>query len=626
MRKLSGIHENYREIRWIGLSKRFSGAILQMWLELADLQYGTTLMRRIRDPQQNWLFDPFEGVLSAMARRRIMSGWQGLVRTVVLELLPVKELSRHFSADMGCPTKELYSMAGLVFLADFFDWNALEAADAYMMHSDVQFALNIEPGVECSDRTVERYRKLFTDDELAAQLFRELTITLTDLLELDVSKQRLDSTHIFSHMATFGRVRLMAVTLKRCLTQIKRHAADDYEALPEDLRARYTASESRLFADAKDADARTRSKQQIAEDMLLVIERFADHTGVRSRTSYTSLVQIFQQQCEIVEGRVVVIPRTGGDVIQNPSDLDATYDGHKGSGYQVQLSETCSTENDVQLITGVIPETACANDSEAVQPMLEQLAANGSTPTQMMADTAYGSDENYVTAESFGVELIAPVPGRSPELSAEELTLDDFAHNEVTGSVDACPAGHFPLQVIRDEATQTTTVFMSAATCASCPLLKLCPIRQTPDKEAKVEFTDKARRTAARRCEEQTDVFRERYAQRSGIESTNSGLKNRLCLGWLRVRGRGAVFRTILLKVSGWNVLRASASKKLHAMVQAKIAKLLGFGWAGLSGGLSPLPELAADRLNRFQMPSKPIDRPHDPSIDVFEIQRILSA
>ena len=70
----------------------------------------------------------------------------------------------------------------------------------------------------------------------------------------------------------------------------------------------------------------------------------------------------------------------------------------------------------------------------------------------------------------------------------------------------------------------------------------------------------------------------------------------------------------------------ASASKKLHAMVQAKIAKLLGFGWAGLSGGLSPLPELAADRLNRFQMPSKPIDRPHDPSIDVFEIQRILSA
>ena len=144
-------------------------------------------MRWIRDPQQKWMFDPFDGVLSAMARRRITSGWQGIFRTVVLDLLPVKELSQHFSEDMGCPTKELDSMAGLVFLADFFDWNALDAADASMMRSDVQFSLNIEPGAECSDRTVERYRKLFNDDDLASQLFRDLTIKLTDLVKKRLS-------------------------------------------------------------------------------------------------------------------------------------------------------------------------------------------------------------------------------------------------------------------------------------------------------------------------------------------------------------------------------------------------------------------------------------------------------
>ena len=146
--------------------------------------------------------------------------------------------------------------------------------------------------------------------------------------------------------------------------------------------------------------------------MLLVIERFADREAIRGRTSYTSLVQIFRQQCEGVEGRVVVLAKTGGDVIQNPSDPDATYDGHKGQGDQVPLSETCSAENDVQLITGVIPETACASDSEAVRPMREQLAANGLTPEQMAADTASGRDENHVIAESFGVERIAPVPRR----------------------------------------------------------------------------------------------------------------------------------------------------------------------------------------------------------------------
>ena len=395
---------------------------------------------------------------------------------------------------------------------------------------------------------------------------------MADLLELNVSQQRLDSTHVFSHMAMFGRVNLMAVAIKRCLTQVKRHAPDDYAALPDELRVRYAPSEGRLFADAKDAAARASSKQQVAEDTLLIIERFADRTEING---CTSLVKIFQQQCEVVEGRVVVLAKTGGDVIQNPSDLDATYDGHKGQGYQIQLSETCSTDNDVQLIVGAIPETASANDSDAVRAMLEQLAAHGLIPAEMPADTAYGSDENVLLAESFGVELIAPVPGRAPHVDPQALTLDDFAHHEETGAVEACPASHAPRRVTRDEATHTTVVEMSATACASGPLLKLCPIHQTKDGRFELSFTDQARRLAARRVEQATPVFRERYAQRSGIESTNSGLKNRLGLGWLKVRGQGAVFRTLLLKVSGWNIQRAATSAKLRALVRNLIAQLL---------------------------------------------------
>ena len=94
---------------------------------------------------------------------------------------------------------------------------------------------------------------------------------------------------------------------------------------------------------------------------------------------------------------------------------------------------------------------------------------------------SYGRNENYAIAESFGVELIAPVPGRAPDVKAEDRTLDDFAHIEVTGSVDACPAGHSPLHVTRDEATHTTVVEMPSAMCASCPLRNLCPIHQTSD-------------------------------------------------------------------------------------------------------------------------------------------------
>ena len=104
---------------------------------------------------------------------------------------------------------------------------------------------------------------------------------------------------------------------------------------------------------------------------------------------------------------------------------------------------------------------------------------------------------------------------------------------------------------------------MPASACCECPFRKQCPIENTRDGKFTLEFTDKERRLAGRRVEEATAVYKERYAPRSGIELTNSGLKNRLDLGRLRVRGRGSVFRVLRHKVAGWNVLRAAASAKL---------------------------------------------------------------
>src|SRR3954451_18597225 len=225
------------------------------------------------DPRQNRLFDPFDGVIPPVGRRIIADGWQGLFRHVLLEVMPVAELGRHFSDSHGAPTKELYSMAGLVFLTDFFGWTPQEAIEAYIFRSDVQYALNLEPGAAVCTRSLERYQKLFRENDLAVRVFEEVTTRLIQALDLDVSRQRLDSTHVFSHMASFGRTKLMAVAIKRFLTQLKRHDGDAYAALPEDLRNRYAPAQSRLFADAKDSEARARYRQRAAEDLHFVITR-----------------------------------------------------------------------------------------------------------------------------------------------------------------------------------------------------------------------------------------------------------------------------------------------------------------------------------------------------------------
>jgi hypothetical protein len=541
------------------------------------------------EPRQNRLFDPFEGIIPPAGRTIIGNGWQGVFRHAILEVLPVADLAQHFSDSTGAPTKELYSMAGLVFLADSFDWTAQDAIEAYIFRSDVQYALNLEPGATLCTRTLERYQRLFRDNDLAARAFDTVTTKLIEALDLDVSRQRLDSTHVFSHMATFGRTKLMAVAIKRFLTQLKRHDHTADAALPDDLRQRYTPAPSRLFADAKDADTRARYRQQAAEDLHFLITRFADRPDHTSRSTYKALVTIFGQQCELSGETVVVKTKTGGDCLQNPSDLDATYSGHKGAGYQVQLTETCVPSNAVQLITAALPQTACEPDADAVVPMLDQLEQADRLPDELLADTLYTSDENVQEAATRGVDLIGPVPGRAPEADPAALSVDDFAFDERTGTIDACPAGHPPTSCARDAATATTRIEMPASACAACPFRKQCPIETTRDGKYTLDISDKERRLAGRRVEEATEVFQERYAPRSGIESTNSGLKNRLGLGRLPVRGRGSVFRVILHKVAGWNVLRAAASETLRAWVRTKVAETLKGSESEPIGGVCAL-------------------------------------
>ena len=110
---------------------------------------------------------------------------------------------------------------------------------------------------------------------------------------------------------------------------------------------------------------------------------------------------------------------------------------------------------------------------------------------------------------------------------------------------------------------------MPTSTCSQCEFRNECPVEKCRDGYC-LGHTAKKRRLAGRRREENTDVFRERYRIRSGIEGTNSGLKRKTGLGRLRVRGRPRVFHSILLKITGWNILRASACAKMREIVYAR--------------------------------------------------------
>ncbi len=531
-------------------------------------------MYRIVNPQQTRLFDPFDSVLTEKTRKRLLDGWAGVFRHVILELLPIDAVSGHFDPTMGRPTKELYSMAGLLLIQEFMDWTKDEALDAYSFSINVHYALNLEPVThDISKRTLERYLNLFEEDDLAKATMDRITTTLVEVLGLKIDQQRLDSTHIFSDMASFGRTRLMGVAIKRFLTQVIRSNKQDYDSLEGSFRQRYAPGVNQLFADTKkDSESRRLLRQQVAEDMYYLLQRFADMDEYACKDTYKAVERIFYEQCEVTEETVSIKQKTGIEVMQNPSDPDATYDGHKGQGYQAQIAESCNPDNEVQLVTSVIPQTAAESDGNAVEPVLEDLQTNDLVPDEMLVDTGYTGDDNVQLAEEKGVELVGPVPPGSSKAKADEygqLNIDDFDVDDATEEVIRCPAGHEPQSSEHNSETDKTRTVMPESACSQCDFFEQCPVEEIGG-QYRLKHGAKERRLASRRREQDTEVFRERYKTRGGIEGTNSGLKRKTGLGQLRVRGRPAVFHAIYLKIAGWNVLRASACAKMREIVYAR--------------------------------------------------------
>ena len=288
-------------------------------------------------------------------------------------------------------------------------------------------------------------------------------------LNIEVDKQRLDSTHVFSNMADWNRSMLLFKTTKRFLVQAKRHESRLYDELDQDLRTHYESQGGWIYGDVKIRNVRYGSHtcnnhEQLGWDMLRLIERFEKHPKLSNMNTFKDMVRVFSEQCELDDGKVKIRKHPGGKAIVNPSDPGASID-NKGVGYQVQVSETYNPKNPVQIITAALPQTASESDQNAVSPMLEKMENGGAKPEKLLADAGYGSDENVMTSAQKGVELIAPATGKDAgKVGLEECELDSEQR------IIKCPPGKRPL-VKEFDGKKGRAVF-AGSVCGDCPMLK----------------------------------------------------------------------------------------------------------------------------------------------------------
>ena len=296
---------------------------------------------------------------------------------------------------------------------------------------------------------------------------------------------------------------------------------------------------------------------------------------VRKLEAYSLLERLLAEQCEITK-----TPRGGddgdadisepgvpveakesenisSDSLQSPHDPDATYSGHKGKGYEVQIAETYGNENLPEIITHVEVTRSCDSDASAALPTLDALAAREILPREMVADTTYCSTDNVIAAAAKGTELLGPVPGTASETMPEDhLGKGDFVVDPSGERPSVCVGGQTATKTVRSDASGILRVYFDGAACAKCQFSSICSARLLKDGTRVLTTSVRQATLEQRRAYEKGDEFKERYAARAGIEGTNSEMKRAHGLGRLRVRREPRVKLAAFLKAAACNVKR----------------------------------------------------------------------
>jgi hypothetical protein len=360
----------------------------------------------------------------------------------------------------------------------------------------------------------------------------------------------------------------------------------EFKNIDPELVSRYLDEEKKynFFGKGRPSEMKKRL-EAVAQDLYGLVRMFEKNEKVIATKSYGYMVRVLNEQCNII----IPETETAGDIqvqlkepkeipsdsLQNPSDDEAAYSGHKGQGYQAQIMETCVDQREEEdpepvqtFITHVNLEPANVFDGKALMPAIIDAASKGMKPEIVLGDTLYGCEKNREAAAKEGVNLVSPVAGNDPEIN--KIRLAEFHINE-NGVIDGCPEGQTSWATERKNEDSIVHVHFNHEICASCPNSSKCPVQIDDSGKAVLSYKPKDLLLSVRRAFEFTFTFLILYSMRAGIEATNSVLDRLMGIKHLRYRGQKRVALAVTFKAIGLNIRRAMSYEQKK---QRKLSKM----------------------------------------------------
>lgn len=536
-------------------------------------------------------------------RERLEESWAGTFRDLVVPMIDEEKFASLYHETEGAPCKSVRAKVCLLLFRELFDLTDEQTLEQYEWNLQWHYAMGVRPeDAHLTRKSLYNFRQKLMNSEKPREFFEEIVDGLVEEADLEVGRQRQDSTRVLSNIRKMTRLELFVETIESFLGELEREYPKAYDQLPEQWKDRYGKAEG-AFADVEASRTR-RTLEECAADLGAMIQYVdGEELRVEGLEHWEHLCRLFEEQCRPAESSEA--PEDDGsdggggsgsgpaarsrlkdvevrpaeeippDSMQSPHAPELEYHGKYGVCHLLQLVETTSRGNPFEVVVDLELQGGASSDHKALMPAIERLGSRGLAPERMLVDMGYTRGENLLEAARRGTDVVGPVK-KGSQRKEQLLGREEFEFGRRAGSpvptVRRCPEGH---ETVGEEWTETETgrylhARFDRQTCEECPRKKQCPVMRPEVLRDEREGREPSNRTtnpslrlsveklmvARQRSRQTEEDFKETYRYRAACEATNSELKRAHGLSDLKVRGKARVEMDSYFKVAAMNIKR----------------------------------------------------------------------
>ena len=372
--------------------------------------------------------------------------WHNLFRKHVTERIDEEIFRPLFCDGFGAPNASVRVLVSMMVLKEAQGWSDSQLFEACQFNLLVRSALglfNIDDTVPaCS--TYYLLRKQIVNwaskgnENLLEKVFAHVTKSQSVDFKINGNKIRMDSKLLGSNIAWYSRYELIHETVRKVYGKF-RVLIDSVVSEADIVLLKRISGESGDKVCYRSSSTEIESK---LTELGIVIHKIISHITDNSSKPFQTLRRVFSEQYQIVDDAVCTRSKheISATSVQSPHDTDCHYrnkDGNQVKGYSINLTETCNSENAINLITDVIVEAVSAADCDFLRSAIESTQEVVCSEIETVnADGAYHSVDNQDYCKEHNIDLVVSAIQGKPSrfaLSTDqnaELTVTDLSTNE----------------------------------------------------------------------------------------------------------------------------------------------------------------------------------------------------